>query len=208
MLGLNIVITLCTILLCCIELTATLPKVPTPIELTKTLVNNLDNIKTIINNDLNNKLLNEKLIDKLDIIKTDINKVKSEIKLTKNSDIDPDLKKTILTKHSIKLNELKEEQLKLKHQRLMTYDYSNNLPLLIKRLKSIDLEAENDYKELFSYVVAKSREELILCIHLSNRNIDEIVLADELNNKPILSGTFNFIQTRLNIDVKWQIVII
>lgn len=126
----------------------------------------MDNIKTIINNDLNNKLLNEKLIDKLDIMKTDINKVKSEIKLIKNSDIDPDLKKTILTKHNIKLNELKGEQLKLKHLRLMTYDYSNNLPLLIKRLKSIDLEAENDYKELFSYVVAKSRVELILCIHL------------------------------------------
>lgn len=40
----------------------------------------------------------------------------------------------------------------------MTYDYSNNLPLLIKRLKSIDLEADNNYKELFSYVIAKSRE--------------------------------------------------
>ena len=148
----------------------------------------MDNIKTIINNDLNNKLLNEKLIDKLDIIKTDINKVKSEIKLTKNSDIDPDLKKTILTKHSIKLNELKEEQLKLKHQRLMTYDYSNNLPLLIKRLKSIDLEAENDYKELFSYVVAKSREELILCIHLSNRNLSDIDLTKESTNESVSHG--------------------
>lgn len=175
---------------------------------TKTLVNNLDNIKTIINNDLNNKLLNEKLIDKLDIIKTDINKVKSEIKLTKNSDIDPDLKKTILTKHSIKLNELKEEQLKLKHQRLMTYDYSNNLPLLIKRLKSIDLEAENDYKELFSYVVAKSREELILCIHLSNRNLSDIDLTKESTNESVSHGSFPFKQSRLLLDTVWSIIVI
>lgn len=90
----------------------------------------------------------------------------------------------------------------------MTYDYSNNLPLLIKRLKSIDLEAENNYKELFSYVVAKSREELILCIHLSNRNLSDIDLTKESTNESVSHGSFLFKQLRLLLDTVWSIIVI
>jgi hypothetical protein len=91
---------------------------------------------------------------------------------------------------------------------LMRYTYEKNIPLLMSKLRQLKNKEDVDLKEIFNLIIAKDRDDLFLCIHLSNRNIDEINLSDELNNKPILSGTFNFIQTRLNIDVKWQIIII
>ena len=83
-----------------------------------------------------------------------------------------------------------------------------NIPLLMSKLRQLKNKEDVDLKEIFNLIIAKDRDYLLLCIHLSNRNIDEIDLSDELDNKPLLNGTFNFIQTRLNIDVKWQIIII
>lgn len=83
-----------------------------------------------------------------------------------------------------------------------------NIPLLMSKLRQLKNKEDVDLKEIFNLIIAKDRDDLLLCIHLSNRNIDEIDLSDELDNKPLLNGTFNFIQTRLNIDVKWQIIII
>jgi hypothetical protein len=91
---------------------------------------------------------------------------------------------------------------------LMRYTYEKNIPLLMSKLRQLKNKEDVDLKEIFNLIIAKDRDDLFLCIHLSNRNIDEINLSDELNNKPILSRTFNFIQTRLNIDAKWQIIII
>ena len=67
---------------------------------------------------------------------------------------------------------------------------------------------ENDYKELFSYVVAKSREELILCIHLSNRNLSDIDLTKESTNESVSHGSFPFKQSRLLLDTVWSIIVI
>lgn len=78
----------------------------------------------------------------------------------------------------------------------------------MSKLRQLKNKEDVDLKEIFNLIIAKDRDDLLLCIHLSNRNIDEIDLSDELDNKPLLNGTFNFIQTRLNIDVKWQIIII
>ena len=83
-----------------------------------------------------------------------------------------------------------------------------NIPLLMSKLRQLKNKEDVDLKEIFNLIIAKDRDDLLLCIHLSNRNIDEIDLSGELDNKPLLNGTFNFIQTRLNIDVKWQIIII
>lgn len=47
---------------------------------------------------------------------------------------------------------------------------------------------------MFFILVSKISEIIILIsLYLPNRNIDEIDLSNELNNKPILAGTFNFI---------------
>jgi len=91
---------------------------------------------------------------------------------------------------------------------LMRYTYEKNIPLLVSELRQLKNKEAVDLKEIFNLIIAKDRDYLLLCIHLSNRNIDEIDLSDELDNKPLLNGTFNFIQTRLNMDVKWQIIII
>lgn len=52
------------------------------------------------------------------------------------------------------------------------------------------------------------REELILCIHLTNRNIDEIDLNNETENIPLFKGNFEYIQSRLLLNINWKIIII
>ena len=78
----------------------------------------------------------------------------------------------------------------------------------MRKLKDLKNRRDVDLKEIFSFVIAVDRDNLILCIHLSNRNINEINLNDEIGNIPLKSGNFNFIQTRLQIDVNWKIFII
>ena len=63
-------------------------------------------------------------------------------------------------------------------------------------------------KEIFNKVIAVNRENLILCIHLTNRNIDEIDLNVELANIPLFKGNFEYIQSRLLLNVNWRIIII
>ncbi|WP_162849172.1 hypothetical protein [Acholeplasma hippikon] len=90
----------------------------------------------------------------------------------------------------------------------MNYTYEKNIPLLMRKLKDLKNKRDVDLNEIFSYVIAVDRDNLILCIHLSNRNINEIDLNDKIDNIPLKSGNYNFIQTRLQIDVNWKIIII
>ena len=64
-----------------------------------------------------------------------------------------------------------------------------------------------DFKELFKMVIAVDRENLILPLHLSNRNIKDVIISDEITSPPLFTGTFEFKQTRLNLDIKWSIII-
>ena len=86
----------------------------------------------------------------------------------------------------------------------MKFDYSRNLSLLLRRLTTSNV----DHKEIFNKVIAVNRENLILCIHLTNRNIDEIDLNVELANIPLFKGNFEYIQSRLLLNVNWRIIII
>ena len=138
----------------------------------------------------------------------EISTLNSDLAAIKTSDITSDAQKQIKNNLNQKLNDANDQLLKLNYQMLMRYTYEKNIPLLMSKLRQLKNKEDVDLKEIFNLIIAKDRDDLFLCIHLSNRNIDEINLSDELNNKPILSGTFNFIQTRLNVDVKWQIIII
>lgn len=89
----------------------------------------------------------------------------------------------------------------------MKYDYDKNLPLLIKKLKQVNDETV-DYKELFSYVIARSREDLVLCLHISNRNLSDINLDEEIDNEPVSQDSFLYKQTRLLVDTVWSIIVI
>ena len=172
------------------------------------LVKTIKTIKFDIENELEYKVNEAGIIIEIESLTREINTLNSDLSSIEKSAITSDAQKQIKANLSQKLNDANEKLLKLKYQMLMRYTYEKNIPLLMSKLRQLKNKEDVDLKEIFNLIIAKDRDYLLLCIHLSNRNIDEIDLADELNNKPILSGTFNFIQTRLNIDVKWQIIII
>ena len=63
------------------------------------------------------------------------------------------------------------------------------IDIFLKKLKQVNDETV-DYKEFFSYVIARSREDLVLCLHLSNRNLSDINLDEEIDNEPVSQGSF------------------
>ena len=67
---------------------------------------------------------------------------------------------------------------------IMRNTYEKNIPLLMSKLRQLKNKEDVDLKEIFNLIIAKDRDDLLLCIHLSNRNIDEIDLSGELDNKP------------------------
>lgn len=140
------------------------------------------------------------LTEKMDSLTTNLNGVDKLL-------IDPNAKQQLKSNLKSDIADIKNQLLLLKHQKLMRYSYEKNIPIFMRRINKLN-NKDVDLKDIFNYIIAIDRDDLILCIHLSNRNIADINLNDEINNKPLKSGTFKFIQTRLNIDVKWRIIII
>ena len=172
------------------------------------IVKSIKTVKFDIENELEYKVVESGIIIEIESLTREINTLNSDLSSIETSAITSDAQKQIKANLSQKLNDANEKLLKLKYHMLMRYTYEKNIPLLMSKLRQLKNKEDVDLKEIFNLIIAKDRDDLLLCIHLSNRNIDEIALADELNNKHILSGTFNFIQTQLSIDVKWQIIII
>lgn len=172
------------------------------------IVKSIKTVKFDIENELEYKVNDAGIIIEIETQTKEISTLNSDLAAIETSDITSDAQKQIKNNLNQKLNDANDQLLKLNYQMLMRYTYEKNIPLLMSKLRQLKNKEDLDLKEIFNLIIAKDRDNLLLCIHLSNRNIDEIDLSDELNNKPILSGTFNFIQTRLNIDVKWQIIII
>lgn len=171
------------------------------------LLKSIKVLKNEIQQELNHKIETSKVDINIENLNQMVNELKNDLKGINDLLIDPNAKEQLKSNKQSELNNLNNQLLLLKHQRMMRYSYEKNTPILMRKLNT-QKNRDVDLKEIFNYVIALDRDELILCIHLSNRNISDINLKDEINNKPLKSGTFNFIQTRLKIDVKWSIVII
>ena len=76
------------------------------------------------------------------------------------------------------------------------------------KLKLIKESTIADFRLLFHNIITITRDELLFCIKLTNRNLNEIILDNEVLNEPIIEGTFQFRQTRVNLNVKWKVIII
>lgn len=98
--------------------------------------------------------------------------------------------------------------IKLKHLKLMRYDYEKNVPILIKKLRDLSNNEDVCFKDIFKFVIAKSRENSILCIHLSNRNIADVNLDEEINNESLYRGSFLYKQSRVLLDTVWSIIVL
>lgn len=125
-----------------------------------------------------------------------------------NLSLNDSLTNNILIKLDDELKNLNYKRSKLMFDKVMKYNYSKNYIVLRKDIKQAIINKEFDLKEMFKIVIAVNREKLILPLHLSNRNLDDIDLIAAATSKPIYSRSFNFKQTRLNLVVNWSIIII
>lgn len=161
--------------------------------------------------------------DIIEIMNTKINASNIDYKIESNMNASKDLKakrgeitglnldSSLTNELTIKIeNELKDlkfERSKLMFEKVMVYDYSKKYSVLKKMLLDVSRTDDFDFKELFKMVIAVDRENLILPLHLSNRNIKDVIISDEITSPPLFTGTFEFKQTRLNLDIKWSIII-
>jgi hypothetical protein len=161
--------------------------------------------------------------DIIEIMNTKINASNIDYKIESNMNASKDLKakraeitglnldSSLTNELTIKIeNELKDlkfERSKLMFEKVMVYDYSKKYSVLKKMLLDASCTDDFDFKELFKMVIAVDRENLILPLHLSNRNIKDVIISDEITSPPLFTGTFEFKQTRVNLDIKWSIII-
>lgn len=175
---------------------------------TKALIKDLRYLKDIFNQELKNKIKNSELLLQIENTTNTINKLKDELKTVNTTSINEELKEKLKSKLKDDLVTSKTELVKLKHQKLMRYDYKKNVPILIKKLRDLSNNEDVCFKDIFKFVIAKSREDLILCLHLSNRNIADVNLDDEINNESLYQGKYLFKQSRLLLDTVWSIIVI
>ncbi|WP_129614221.1 hypothetical protein [Acholeplasma hippikon] len=84
----------------------------------------------------------------------------------------------------------------------MAFNYDGGFRLFMKQLKNI-----NDYeaKQIFLSVVATDRENLNIILKLSNQSDLDIDYYVVLQSNPIYEGSYDFIQTRLNLNINWKL---
>ena len=165
---------------------------------------NLKELKHLITNDLNIKTKAAQIDLRLESNTNQTLELKAKHAQITGLSLDDNLKTELQDEVIKKLQQLEINEANLRFEKIMKFDYSRNLPLLLRRLTTSNV----DHKEIFNKVIAVNRENLILCIHLTNRNIDEIDLNVELANIPLFKGNFEYIQSRLLLNVNWRIIII
>lgn len=161
-----------------------------------------------IDTELRRKVSESKINERLDTLQNQVTAYKSEIDKIKAFNIDASAKKLLTNKLLIELEETNELLIKTQYEKLTVYNYDKNLSLFKKVIHSALKKRDIDVKEAFSKIIAIDRENFLLCIHLSNRNILDIDLINEIKNVAIYGGNFKFKQTRLQVKVTWHIIII
>jgi len=177
-------------------------------EATKALIKDLRYLKDTFNQELNNKIKDSNLLLKIENTTNIINNLKDELKTVKASSIDAGLKDNLKSKLNEDLAIANADLIKLKHLKLMRYDYEKNVPILIKKLRDLSNNEDVCFKDIFKFIIAKSRENLILCIHLSNRNIADVNLDEEIDNESLYRGSFLYKQSRVLLDTVWSIIVL
>lgn len=173
-----------------------------------TLKKNKSNLKELIFNELDTKTKALNLDSKLESYTTSINELKAKRAQVKAQGLSNNLTSDLNNKITKDIKDLKIKQANIRFNKILKYDYSKNYSLFRAHLRKLETSDDINLKDLFKVVIAKDRDDLLLCIKLSNRNFNDIDLKNEVKNTPIFKGTFKFIQTRLKVDVNWSIIII
>ena len=131
-----------------------------------------------------------------------INETKQKEKAITSSSIIESAKKETMGKLENEIDTLNIQLVKLNHKHIMAFNYDGGFRLFMKQLKNI-----NDYeaKEIFLSVVATDRENLNIILKLSNQSDLDIDYDMVLQSNPIYEDSYDFIQTRLNLNINWKL---
>ncbi len=111
-------------------------------------------------------------------------------------------KKEMMAKLDNEIDTLNIQLVELNHKHIMAFNYKGGLRLFMKQLKDINYY---DAKEIFLSVVATDRENLNIILKLSNQSDLDIDYDTILKSNPIYTGSYEFIQTRLNLNINWKL---
>ena len=166
--------------------------------------------RALVSDELANRIKYSDIENKLHTLELKGQQIEDKLIQVSQMEIDASAKETLRKRIEDEHSKNDTELSRIRYQYIMQYSYEKNLPLLEKKLRKINIAGENmfKYKSIVNCVIAIDRENLIFCIHLSNRNFNEIKLENEVLNEHILSGIMPFKQTRLELFTKWKLIVI
>ena len=113
------------------------------------------------------------------------------------------------------LNAIYEEKAKAElsltsmiHTKTIKYNVEKKMKVFLKQLRELPAKWDNNsVKDLFDYVIAIDRENIMIVKHLTNAPINEHALKMARLKRSVCYGQFHFVQTRLSLDVNWKFII-
>lgn len=113
------------------------------------------------------------------------------------------------------LNAIYEEKAKaelsltsMMHTKAIKYNVEKKMKAFIKQLREHPAKWDNNsVKDLFDYVIAIDRQNIMIVKHLTNAPINEHALRMARLKRSVCYGQFHFVQTRLSLDVNWKLII-
>lgn len=103
---------------------------------------------------------------------------------------------------------MSQELSDLKLSVLTEFNYKSKLDNYVKSLTKLKYFTNFEFKSVFQKIILIDRENIILCIHLSNKELNEIDLNAVTRYESIYEGSFDFTQTRLKYKVNYKVKII
>lgn len=127
-----------------------------------------------------------------------IQETKQKEKAITSSSIIESAKKEMMAKLESEIDLLNIQLVELNHKHIMAFNYEGGLRLFMKQLKDIE---GYEAKDMFLSVVATDRENLNIILKLSNQSDLDVDYNTILESNPIYEGSYEFIQTRLNLNI-------
>jgi len=127
---------------------------------------------------------------------------KQKEKAITSSSIIESAKKEMMAKLESEIDLLNIQLVELNHKHIMAFNYEGGLRLFMKQLKDVE---SYEAKDMFLSVVATDRENLNVILKLSNQSDLDVDYNTILESNPIYEGSYEFIQTRLNLNINWRL---
>lgn len=174
------------------------------------IAKDIKGFKALVSQELISRIKYSDIEEKLNTLEHRGQEIEDRLLQTSGMLIDEDAKASIRQRLIDDKHQIDKELATLRCEKALHYSYDKNLTELERKIRlktSADFELFQ-LRDFFSSVISLNRENLIVCIHLSNRNLKEITLENEITNSSLFEGVRPYVQTRLSLNTKWKVIII